>query len=348
MRVSPLLKAEPFHVSEWVAKIAGGEAKSILPRLSQLKADRVHTTTPGIDYCRALCFLHGEGNLMEARQALLEERRHHTLSTEGADLLYDINEQVKPFLLPPKEIQTAHPTFYLLCDALFDHTMLSWGRLFNLYQSVTVLYEGNTPDSIPAGPIVECGTAGGGSVVLMAVTAMVAEDNFLKQTGHRPPVKEVLSFDTFSGMPEPSPVDRVCRSDGEEVSAASTFWSTGTCSSGEEAIHKLARNFNVDKRLTTVAGKFEQTLPTRQPDFANGIALLHLDADWYDSVRGVLRELTPVLHLPRHISRVQVDDYYYWTGCRKAVDETLLEWRQRGLTVPRLESIDHNAVYMKW
>jgi hypothetical protein len=68
-----------------------------------------------------------------------------------------------------------------------------------------------------------------------------------------------------------------------------------------------------------VPGLFEDTLP-KHLDF--GIALAHIDCDWYDHVRFCLNSVRD------RVSRygvIVVDDYSDWPGCRQAVDEFLAE-----------------------
>ena len=71
------------------------------------------------------------------------------------------------------------------------------------------------------------------------------------------------------------------------------------------------------KRVALHRGLFEDTL-----HFAEGqrIALVHLDCDWYDSVRICLERTYPALSRGGFIVS---DDYYTYGGCRDAVDEFL-------------------------
>ena len=64
-----------------------------------------------------------------------------------------------------------------------------------------------------------------------------------------------------------------------------------------------------------IKGKVENTLPEYAP---KQIALLRLDTDWYESTKHEL------IHLfPRLVSGgvLIIDDYGYWIGAKKAVDE---------------------------
>ena len=66
----------------------------------------------------------------------------------------------------------------------------------------------------------------------------------------------------------------------------------------------------------------EDPIPERAPD---QIALLRLDTDWYESTKHELVHLFPRLQ-PGGV--LIVDDYHYWRGSRKAVDDY---FRDRGM-----------------
>jgi bifunctional ADP-heptose synthase (sugar kinase/adenylyltransferase) len=71
--------------------------------------------------------------------------------------------------------------------------------------------------------------------------------------------------------------------------------------------------------LIFVQGKVEETLPRVIPD---NISLLRLDTDWYESTRHELIHLFPLLSKS---GVLVLDDYGYWAGARKAVDEYVVE-----------------------
>jgi hypothetical protein len=68
-----------------------------------------------------------------------------------------------------------------------------------------------------------------------------------------------------------------------------------------------------------VKGKVEETIPSVIPE---KIALLRLDTDWYESTRHELIHLFPRLVKGGVLI---IDDYGYWKGARKAVDEYIRE-----------------------
>jgi O-methyltransferase len=64
-----------------------------------------------------------------------------------------------------------------------------------------------------------------------------------------------------------------------------------------------------------VQGRVEDTVPDQAPP---EIALLRLDTDWYSSTRHELVHLYPRL---AEGGVLILDDYGYWRGARRAVDE---------------------------
>jgi asparagine synthase (glutamine-hydrolysing) len=62
-----------------------------------------------------------------------------------------------------------------------------------------------------------------------------------------------------------------------------------------------------------VRGLFEDTIRLDGP-----VALAHLDGDWYESTMTCLTRIAPLLVSG---GRIVLDDYYTWSGCRRAVDE---------------------------
>ena len=80
-------------------------------------------------------------------------------------------------------------------------------------------------------------------------------------------------------------------------------------------------------------GLFQKTLPTTE---ISKIALLHIDGDWYESVRACLENLYDKVTPGGFI---QFDDYGYWKGARKAVDEFL---ENRHIEAP-LRRVDYSG-----
>lgn len=301
-----------------------------------------------VDLRRALCFMQ-QGSIMDARQALMESLRLHPFCVKTRRLLLEVDQSLAPIFELPKSIAESEPIFALLYSALKHHTMLTWPRLLSLFMQAKALAH----PSSPRGDIVECGCAGGGSVVLMAAALKYFSDVYTvgnssqhqtQQLHHR----RIFAYDTFSGMPPPTARDALLQG----KPANETHWGTGTCSGSEHHVHALARAFGVD--ILTIPGLFQNTLVTssnidreNQADAPSpsSCALLHCDADWYESTVCVLQHFLPRMNQG---STIQIDDYHYWNGCKMAVDEVLggSTAMELGIRAADLREIDGNAVFL--
>jgi O-methyltransferase len=141
------------------------------------------------------------------------------------------------------------------------------------------------------GGLVDCGIWNGGSTLLLALGA---------------PSRPVWAFDSFEGMPEPGPAD-------SELS----HQFVGACRGSEEKVHEGFRSYSDPERFHVVRGRFEDTLQGHVESIGP-IAMLHVDADWFDAVTLVLETLYPSISPGGYVA---VDDYNNWEGARRAVDE---------------------------
>ncbi len=126
-------------------------------------------------------------------------------------------------------------------------------------------------------------------------------------------------FDTFKGMTEPSADD--VKYDG--TSARGTFdrkqkkdhsdW----CYASIEDVQSSFQKRGLQQRARFVMGDVLATLddPAHLPE---RISVLRLDTDWYESTRKELQVLYPRLDRGGVLI---IDDYGYWGGAKKAVDE---------------------------
>jgi hypothetical protein len=177
-------------------------------------------------------------------------------------------------------------------------------RILHLIRSVEYLV-GN---SIP-GSIVECGVWRGGSMMTVALT--------LIRCGVTN--RDLYLYDTFEGMTDPGEIDR--RYDGVAASEilASTTKTTDDPYWAYASLADVKKNLNQTgypaARLHYIQGSVEQTVPNLAP---SEVALLRLDTDWYSSTRHELVHLYPRLQ-PHGV--LIIDDYGWWEGARRAVDE---------------------------
>ena len=156
------------------------------------------------------------------------------------------------------------------------------------------------------GSFVECGVAQGGCAALMASLAMSAGDT-----------RAIWLFDSFEGLPEPTKEDF----DGGATGTHLRELPRGSCLGTEEEVsHLLFNRFRLSRaRITLVKGWFDQTIPKISP-ILGPIALLRIDADWYESVKCCLGNLYPNV-VPG--GQIIIDDYGSCFGARRAVDEFL-------------------------
>ena len=198
--------------------------------------------------------------------------------------------------------------FSVLYREIRGHTMCSNARLRALYNAVRHVALNDVK-----GDLAECGCARGGSAALMALT--------LRHLGaHR----TIWLFDTFEGLPAPTAHD-------PDYEIADLY--TGSCLGTVAEVQSLFEHLEVADGVEFIKGLFQDTLPLAQ---VRQIALLHIDGDWYESVKACLENLYDKV-TPGGI--VQFDDYGYWKGARKAVDEFL---EKRGIRVP-LRRLDYSG-----
>ena len=147
--------------------------------------------------------------------------------------------------------------------------------------------------------------------------------------------RDLYLYDTFTGMTAPS--DEDVRRSGEraadllaEQSRSSDIWAIAAIEDVREAVLSVGYP---EERIHFVQGPVEETLPASAPE---QIALLRLDTDWYSSTKHELVHLFPRLTTGGVLI---LDDYGYWQGARRAVDEYLTENSLRLL----LNRIDNTA-----
>ena len=187
--------------------------------------------------------------------------------------------------------------------AVRPYTMTSFERVAALCQSVAHLEAKGI-----SGAVVECGVWRGGSMMAAAFALQHLEST----------TRQLYLFDTFSGMPEPRPIDR--DRDGRPASD----WLRDETAAGDmvraccdlpTVRQAMLRTRYPWKKIVFVPGRVEEVLPAEAP---GKIALLRLDTDWYESTYHELEHLWPRLV---EGGVLIIDDYGHWQGTRRAVDE---------------------------
>jgi len=172
------------------------------------------------------------------------------------------------------------------------------------------------------GDIVECGVWNGGSAAIMGVALMEERQHTQERT--------IWLFDSFQGLPPPG------QKDGDfEKNFYFKGWSTGDVALVEEIFNKVG--FPLEK-IMIVPGWFDQTL---KRSAVKNIALLHIDADWYDSVKTALEAFFDRV-VPGGF--VVFDDYGYWQGCGQALRDF---FTQRGIRSVPIERVGGQGAYFQ-
>ena len=204
-----------------------------------------------------------------------------------------------------------------------DFTMSSIERRLNVVDSLKYILRHDL-----AGDIVECGVWRGGMMML----AM----KFLLQSGASN--RTFWLYDTFEGMPDPTDVDvdvdgkaatdRLALDDS--LKHQSHVWAIAGI---EEVRRNLESTGYPTSKINLIKGRVEETIPETLPE---KISILRLDTDWYESTKHELEHFYDRV-VPGGV--VIIDDYGYWSGARKAVDEFL---EKRGERI-FLHRIDHTG-----
>lgn len=174
-------------------------------------------------------------------------------------------------------------------------TMTSHERVTGLHRALL-----STHNDKISGDFVECGVYLGGNVII----AKKFFDSVNELT------RKYYVFDTFEGMTVPSEND---------PKKAHRWWNgVGAC---EASLDQVRNEFSshgiLDDRVLFIKGDVGQTLLDQQ-NIPTQIAILRLDTDWYKSTKVELETLYKHLIIGGYLI---IDDYGYWEGCRKAVDE---------------------------
>ena len=174
------------------------------------------------------------------------------------------------------------------------HTMIAYPGLAQLHELASSLAR----DGVP-GSVVQCGVWNGGSAAVMALAS--------REAGWP---REMWLFDSWEGLPEPADIDV-----SENGLRRERGWNLGFEEQVEELLFGRLGLHRDGVRL--VKGWFEDTLPQHR-DAVAPIALLHADADWYESTRTILENFYELVSPGGYIV---FDDYGHWKGCARAVDE---------------------------
>ncbi|MEN8215674.1 MAG: TylF/MycF/NovP-related O-methyltransferase [Pseudomonadota bacterium] len=239
----------------------------------------------------------------------------------GVDVVRYDKEKKWPYDFEKEDIE--------LFKSVQNYTMTSPERVYALENAVSYLVKNNIP-----GAMVECGVWKGGSSMVIAKTLLK-----LKCVE-----REIYLYDTFEGMSAPTSAD-ICYTNipaqlefsEKKYSDNSSSW----CYACLDEVKSNIYNTGYPKdKVHFVKGKVENTIPATIP---TEIALLRLDTDWYESTKHELDNL-----FPRLVEKgvVIIDDYGYWQGAKKAVDE-YIEEKQIPILLNRIDHTGRIAIKLR-
>lgn len=221
----------------------------------------------------------------------------------------------------------------ILKNHVFNNTMLSNDKLLNLKISLEYIINNKIN-----GDIVECGVWKGGA---MAFGAKILLNNNC--------LKKIYLFDLFDNCPQPDfryDGERAIKEIGIKESQGLLKPITNTYDNivhngpgDEENVNDLLVNkigYPSDK-LILVKGYFQETLLIAK-NLPEKISLLRLDGDWYASTKVCLENLYPLVEKG---GVVIIDDYFGFEGCKKAVDEFLINQKYK----PLINSFNNKLIY---
>ena len=112
------------------------------------------------------------------------------------------------------------------------------------------------------------------------------------------------------------------------------------CVASVKNVEEIFSRLKINKEIYHVKkGWFQQTLPLIKKEIGT-IAILRIDADWYESTKVCLDNLYDKVIGGGYII---IDDYGYWEGCKKAVDDFI---RERNLKT-NIVMIDHTGCFFQ-
>ncbi|MDO8530224.1 MAG: TylF/MycF/NovP-related O-methyltransferase [bacterium] len=220
--------------------------------------------------------------------------------------LYSAYKKVK-FIgeIPLKDFLNLRKLF--LFRKIYPYTMVSYQGLSNVYKLSKMIEENKTK-----GAFVECGVWKGGCAALMGFVAQKARSR-----------RKIWLFDSFEGLPEPTKEDGSMAKEYSKNKVEGKLETIEKCVGPIEEVNNIFFKILKLKKEDTIIKKgwFQNTLPKEKNEIGP-IAMLRLDGDWYESTKCCLENLYDNVTIGGYIL---IDDYDYWEGCKRAVDEFLEE-----------------------
>ncbi len=244
----------------------------------------------------------GQGSVNSEQEPAPSKEQAGTAVSGSSSDVYDHQEASRHYH-QATGMSDMDPSFLPIYERCRQFSMTSAERMYSLYKAIQYIQQGAVE-----GDIVECGVWRGGSMMVAAEA--------LKLFGG--PERRMHLFDTYEGLPEPTPEDvdvwgNEAKSwwQQKRMSKTSSDWARAHL---DEVRHNMSLTGFPEKNLEYIKGMVENTIPAHAPD---KIALLRLDTDWYASTKHEMEHLFP--RLSRNGILI-IDDYGHFKGAKRAVD----------------------------
>jgi hypothetical protein len=220
-----------------------------------------------------------------------------------------LNYEIRKVNKKKKDIIEVNKYEKKLINKCLQYSMTNFERMWSLIQSFHHVRQ----ESL-VGDFVECGVWKGGNIILLK---KLIEKFNLK--------KNIYGFDTFEGMVEPSFYDvnynnKSAKRMFDEHKKKEIGFAMCSIDDVKRNIKKSTKTDNI----FLIKGKVENTLMNKKK-LPKKISILRLDTDFYESTKIELEILFPRLVKGGVLI---VDDYGFWKGAKKAVDEYFCDYRQ--------------------
>jgi len=208
---------------------------------------------------------------------------------------YDITKITKEAL----ESKKKYNQYNTLFEKYSNYTMIPQTTFIKNLELCEIITSGE-------GAVVECGVWRGGMIA--AISELLGSNS-----------KEYHLFDSFEGLPLAKDIDGKEAIEWQNNKESPFYYDN--CKAEKDLAEQAMRlakcvNFQIHK------GWFDNNM--RNIIFKNGIDILRLDADWYESVMICLENLFPKINIG---GALLIDDYYTWEGCSKAVHDYLSKYK---------------------
>jgi O-methyltransferase len=196
-----------------------------------------------------------------------------------------------------------------LINKCLQYSMTNFERMWSLIQSFHHVRQ----ESL-VGDFVECGVWKGGNIILLK--KLIEKFNFKKS---------IYGFDTFEGMVEPSFYDvNYNNKSAKKMFDEHKKKEIGFAMCSLDDVKRNIKKNTKPDNIFLIKGKVENTLKNKKK-LPKKISILRLDTDFYESTKIELEILFPRLVKGGVLI---VDDYGFWKGAKKAVDEYFCDYRQ--------------------